>query len=275
MRNSRITVLGAQGLIGSQILHYLQQRGVDTFAPAKHDERIFTEPLGQVIYCIGLTADFRQRPLETVEAHVCLLRRLLATAQFESLTYLSSTRVYAQSDDTSENANLVVNPNHPSDLYNLSKLMGESLCLQSGRTGMKIARLSNIIGLCREPHNFIAQLLEEGYQHGTVTLQTALTSEKDYLYLDDAVQVLVALAQAEVTGIFNVASGYNTTNQEILDLIAAETSFKVTTIANAPVWTFAHIDITKIKQLFQFIPRQFAEYFPEYLRLYQTTRPAP
>ena len=119
MRNSRITVLGAQGLIGSQILHYLQQRGVDTFAPAKHDERIFTEPLGQVIYCIGLTADFRQRPLETVEAHVCLLRRLLATAQFESLTYLSSTRVYAQSDDTSENANLVVNPNQASDLYNL------------------------------------------------------------------------------------------------------------------------------------------------------------
>jgi len=28
---------------------------------------------GHVIYCIGLTADFRQKPFETIEAHVSKL----------------------------------------------------------------------------------------------------------------------------------------------------------------------------------------------------------
>jgi nucleoside-diphosphate-sugar epimerase len=268
------TVLGSKGFIGSYLLKFLQQRGLNYFAPERNDTRIFTEPLGHVIYCIGLTADFRQRPLETVEAHVCVLRRLLAEAQFESLTYLSSTRVYSDAHNTAETASLCVNPNHAGDLYNLSKLMGESLCLHSGRTGMKVARLSNIIGVCFEPHNFITQLLEEGYQRGTITLRTALASQKDYLYIADAVQLLVEIATAEVSGIFNVASGHNTTNQNILELMTQETPFSIEVTPAAPVWDFMPIDVSTVKTLFHFVPRQFADYFPEYLRLYQTTRTA-
>jgi len=66
----RVTVLGGSGFIGSHVARHLRRLGVACDTPARDDESIFSRPLGHVIYAIGLTADFRARPLETVEAHV-------------------------------------------------------------------------------------------------------------------------------------------------------------------------------------------------------------
>ncbi len=52
--------------------------------------------LGHAFYCIGLTADFRSRPFETIEAHCGLLKEVLSGSRFSSFVYLSSTRVYAR-----------------------------------------------------------------------------------------------------------------------------------------------------------------------------------
>lgn len=269
MADPRITVLGGNGFIGNHLLHHFQQRGLDCHAPVRGDESIFSEQLGHVIYAIGLTADFRVRPLDTVEAHVCLLNRLLASARFESLTYLSSTRVYADSSDTSETAYLRVNPNEAGDLYNLSKLMGESLCLHGERTNIKIARLSNIVGLRHDPDIFIDQLLEEGCAQGHIMLRTSLDSTKDYLYIDDAVEVLSAIALSSETGIFNVASGEGVKNGEIVRFLEQEMGFAVTVASDASVWNFTEIDISRIKALFKFSPRKFQDYFPRFLNLYR------
>ncbi len=91
---STFTVLGATGYIGSRLVAHLQAQGHTVWAPARGDAEVFTRPLGHVMYCVGLTADFRTRPFDTVDAHVGLLAEVLRRAQFESLLYLSSTRVY-------------------------------------------------------------------------------------------------------------------------------------------------------------------------------------
>jgi len=222
-----------------------------------------------VIYAIGLTADFRVRPLETVEGHVCLLQRLLQAGDFESLTYLSSTRVYVGSADTRESAPLRVNPNDGSDLYNLSKLMGESLCLHGGRPGLKVARLSNVVGLRRDPDMFIDQLLEEGHRTGKVVFRTAPESRKDYVHIDDVVRLVGQLALSEAAGIYNVASGEGVTNREIAAALRSELGFEVATVAEAPTWEFTAIDISKAEERFAYRPRKFADYFPGYLQDYQ------
>ncbi|MBV5307841.1 NAD(P)-dependent oxidoreductase [Chromatium okenii] len=272
MTTPLITVLGGHGFIGSHLLQFLKQQGLSYCAPDRNDATVFTQPLGHVIYCIGLTADFRTRPLDTVEAHICLLQRFIDKADFESFTYLSSTRVYAGVKNTQEEQNLVVNPNNASDLYNLSKLMGESLCLHCGRQNMKIARLSNIVGVCNEPTNFLTQLLEEGYKNGNLLLHTSLDSEKDYLGIDDTIQLLTKIALSQATGIFNIASGVNTKTAEIANFLAQKLGFKITVIENAPTWSFSVIDIHKIKTEFQFNPRQLNDYFPDFLDSYHHQR---
>ncbi|MES2850099.1 MAG: hypothetical protein V4685_13660, partial [Bacteroidota bacterium] len=91
-----ITVLGASGFIGSSIMKKLKEQNTQYFAPERN-EVITNRDLGDVIYCIGLTADFRTKPFETVDAHVCKLKQVLNECTFNSLTYLSSSRVYINS----------------------------------------------------------------------------------------------------------------------------------------------------------------------------------
>ncbi len=272
MSETLITVLGSAGFIGSHLARHLQRQGYRCNLPHKGDESIYTRPLGHVIYAIGLTADFRSRPLDTVEAHVCVLRRLIQAGNFTSLTYLSSTRVYAGLDNTAETAPLLVNPNEPGDLYNISKLMGESLCLHCGKSNMKVARLSNVVGLRPDPDIFIDQLLEEGCRIGHVVLRTSLASRKDYLFIDDAVELLTRIALSPDSGIYNVASGAGTENAEIARALAQDMGFEIAVAPDASAWDFTAIDITKVKTRFQFSPRSFSDYFPAFLQSYRLTK---
>ncbi|WP_228856685.1 NAD-dependent epimerase/dehydratase family protein [Desulfomarina profundi] len=140
------TVYGSTGIIGSHVTRYLEKNGFSVNTPDRDEVLSFSTPLGHVLYCIGVTADFRNRPIDTVQAHVCVLSEILRRGDFTSLLYLSSTRIYSGADSGREDARFSLDPSDPSDLYNLSKLMGESLCLQCGRKGVKIARLSNVVG---------------------------------------------------------------------------------------------------------------------------------
>ena len=268
----RVTVLGGSGFIGSHVARHLRRLGVACDTPARDDESIFSRPLGHVIYAIGLTADFRARPLETVEAHVCLLRRLIAGGGFSSLTYLSSTRVYAGSADTRETAPLRVCPAEPGDLYNLSKLTGEALCLSAGRAAAKVVRLSSVVGLPAAADSFIGQLLDEGRRSGRVLFRTTAASRKDYLWVGDAAEAIGRIALSPESGIFNLASGAGTANREIAQALAAELGFEVAFAADAAVWDFAAIDVSRAKTRFGFAPRRFAEFFPEFLRACRTNQ---
>lgn len=269
MSKTNITVLGGSGFIGSHVARHFQGIGCDPYLPRKGDESIYQRPLGHVIYAIGLTADFRHRPLDTVEAHVCILLRLIQSGNFESLTYLSSARVYAGSEDTAEMAQLKINPNDAGDLYNISKLMGESLCLNCGRNGMKVVRLSNVVGLRDDTDLFIDQILDEGRRTGKVLFQTSMDSRKDYIFIDDATDLIARIALCQEDGIYNVASGEGVKNSEIARIMEREMGFEISVAPSAPAWNFTAIDISKVKARFGFSPRIFSGYLPTYLQSYR------
>lgn len=269
---TKFTVLGGKGFIGSHLIARLIDDGHQVFAPNQITPEVLKTKHGHLIYSIGLTSDFRKRPLDTMQAHVCILRDLLEHAEFDSLTYLSSTRVYHGSDSTNEYASLRVNPENPEDLYNISKLAGESLCLHSGRPNVKIARLSNIVGYRKDSDLFIDQLLNEITTNKALTLKSSLSSEKDYLYIDDAASTIISLATSTTTGCFNVASGNNISNQTIIEHLKASFDFDLTISDNAPVIEFMPIDISKIKSIFSYEPAQFTEYFPQFINFYKNCK---
>lgn len=252
---SRFTVLGASGAIGSRLVKALRASGQDVMAPARDECSRLTGPLGHVIYAIGVTADFRSRALDTVEAHVCALTPLLRNAQFESFLYLSSTRVYGGQSQGAEDAALSVNPNDPSDLYNLSKLMGESMCLTSGRSGVRVARLSNVVGAeDADSSNFLPSLLRDA-RAGHITLRTDLASAKDYIHIDDVLDLLPRIACQGQHSMYNVASGQQVTHGQWVDHLVASTGCTVKVLANAPVACFAPVDVARIRTEFGFVPR--------------------
>ncbi|MET0313478.1 MAG: SDR family oxidoreductase, partial [Hansschlegelia sp.] len=220
---------------------------------------------GHLFYCIGLTADFRSRPFETMRAHVSIPTELLERADFESFLYLSSTRVYGKSDRAEETAELSTTPEDPSDLYNLSKLTGEAICLHSGRAGARVARLSNVVGVDPGSPTFLSDLMRDAAK-GHVTLQTDPSSWKDYVMIDDVCDLLAKIAFEGRSPIYNVASGVDITHGALVERLSALTGATYDVKPGAPVSRFPKIAVDRIKSEFKFEPRDVMSYLPDLMR---------
>lgn len=258
MSGQRFTVLGGQGFVGHALSQFLHQHGHAVLTPSRQLSvaQLLESLHGHVVYCIGLTADFRSRPWDTVDAHVGLLRQLLAHGQFESLTYLSSTRVYLGSGAGHEDAALTVLPQLPDQLYNLSKLMGESLCHAAHRPErpVRVVRLSNVVGGDLSSDNFIYALLREALASGQILLNSSLDSAKDYIALSDVTRMLARIASEGQQRCYNLASGQQTRHGDIVSAIARLTGAQVTVADQAPRADFPPIDIHRLRSEFDFTP---------------------
>ena len=262
----KCTVLGGRGFVGGHLVRHLESSGFEVHVPPREIVSSLSGALGHVFYCIGLTADFRSRPFETVDAHVTTLASILQRADFESLTYLSSTRVYARSVKTEEDVQIGVCSQDVSDLYNLSKLLGESLCVACDRPKVRIVRLSNVIGPGMGDENFVGALIREA-KVGHIRLRTDLNSAKDYVAIDDATMLLRNIAFSGREKIYNVAAGVQVSNGQLTDELCKFYGCTLEIDADAPSFRFPQVNIQKITSEFAFNPSDAIDTLVKTLRL--------
>lgn len=255
-----VTILGGEGFIGRRLRAECERRGFDVKVPPR-GALPQDEDLGHVFYCIGVTADFRSRPFDTVEAHVHALARWLQAGRFETFLYLSSTRIYGGLEENSTAHEEVALPVTPSadSLYNLSKLLGEALCLSDARSGVRVARIANVYGPAMSDKNFLGSVIAEARREGTVTILEDPSSSKDYIHVDDVVGLLLSISLRGCHRIYNVASGTATTHAEIARLVREEFGATVDFRTAGVRRCFPTIDIGRICDEFDFHSRPLSE----------------
>ena len=219
---SDYTILGASGYIGRHLKRVLEADGFDVFAPARDDPSIFFRPLGRVFFCIGMTADYRERPASTIEAHAGIITKLIEAGNFAHLVYLSSTRLYDLFPGTASTTGverIAVDPQNPRHLYDISKLLGENVCLTYAGERTSVARLSGVYGFTEDAPGFLSELVRRALSSRKFTLDSADGIVRDYIRIDDTIDALRRLADpaalASTYGIVNVASGMNVSNGDI------------------------------------------------------------
>lgn len=226
------------------------------FAPARNQTISSDDNLGHVIYCIGLNGIFAvQKPFEMGEAHVGLLMDYLKNFKYASFLYLSSTRVYGPSADTGEESPLQVNPAKPAELYALSKLMGESICIGTGNPSVRIVRLSNVFGPDYTSSNFLPVMLRDAVTKKQIQLQSGLKSEKDYIGIDDVVNILPQIATSGKNRLYNVAFGKNTGHQELMNKLKEITGCQVEVQKDAVDVLLPRIRTDRLREEFNFSPK--------------------
>ena len=268
------TVLGGEGFIGGRLKLRLAERGFEVRTPARAELPDLRGELGHVIYAIGVTADFRSRPWDTIEAHVSLPSRLLQGIRCRSFLYLSSTRVYAHALSTREEAGLPVNPSDPDELYNLSKLAGEAICLAQSAHTVRVARLSNVYGYEANSQNFLPSLIREALETGRIALRSAAGSAKDYVSVDAAADLLIDIALGGKHRLYNVASGVNTRAGDIAEAIGRATGATVEILPGAPEVSFAPIDVARLNAEFRHRPSPLLADLPDLVGVYRRERRA-
>jgi len=250
----KFTILGSNGFIGSHIVKHLKKNGISCYSPDLKKEQISSKNLGHVIYAIGVS-DFKNKPFEVIDSHVCLLKNILEKTNFDSFLYLSSTRVYYNSSTIQEEDSLVVNPQSLSDLYNISKLMGESLCFASKKPNVRVVRLSNVTGNSNAKNLlFIPWIMKDAIEKKKITLFSSLESEKDYVYIDDVVKILPEISLKGKFSIYNVATGKNIKSRDIVNELVKITGCDVEVAPDAKTYSFPPISIKRIKNEFNFEP---------------------
>src|SRR5580704_13059050 len=108
MTAKQFTVFGASGFVGARLAQHLKNATHPVNAVTRSNAPPHGADLGHVIYAIGITADFRNRPFDTVAAHVGRLAEVLQNYKFDSFLYLSSTRIYRGAASTREEAEICI-----------------------------------------------------------------------------------------------------------------------------------------------------------------------
>ena len=263
-----ITILGSSGFIGSHLVKKLRELDMPYFSPARDDE-LSNKELGDVIYCVGVRSVFTTKPFETVNAHVCKLLKVLQQCEFDSFLYLSSARLYKSQVEVAREENPIqVDPSDPTDLYNISKAMGESLSLTCGRK-IRVARLSRVYGGDFASSNFLSAVLNEALSTNKVTLHTSLDAESDYVSIDDVVDALLKIALGGNYQIYNVASGMRVSNRVLMERISDLSGCEIEVAPKPSQTTFPQISIDRIKGEFGFTPASILDDMERLVELYR------
>jgi len=258
MSQPKATIIGGSGFIGSHLCSRLSKLNWLYNTPNQTSILKHHKDMGHIFYCAGLTSDYEQRPFDTVEAHVSLLNKILKNCRFQSLTYLSSTRLYDSLTCTiaSEELALSLNPGQMRHLYDLSKALGESLCLAMGKGRARIARLSCVYNDHTDNEGFLPGLLQQIItQNQThININSSPYFTRDYIHIQDVIDALILIATKGSSFIYNVASGENISNKALFSTLSDLSHCKIKpTLYNRPKNTCT-ISIEKMQTEFNWKP---------------------
>ncbi len=267
------TVVGAGGYIGSKLVAHLQRSGWSCTAVRRGETVWMQRPLGHVFYCAGLTADHALHPHDTVQAHVGLLNELLQHGHYDSLVYLSSTRLYdgLPGPVVDEDSALALNPANPRHVFDLSKALGEALCRHASQGRARVARLSCVVSDDPDAPGFLPNLMRQLRLHrgGPLEVNTSLHAARDYVAMEDVLQALVRIACRGTQAAYNVASGHNIGNAELLQRLNELSGHELHARHRLRVASPAVVSVERLRREFGWQPSSLWDTLPAWLAMPQ------
>lgn len=221
-----VAVTGATGFVGKHLLRRSSSQFVFhplTLGQLEFKKEITFGPfnIDHVIHLAAKTyvPDSWVMPHEFYEINVMGTQRVLDFCRTQkcSLTYVSSY-VYGKPEYLPIDEDHRVIPNTP---YNHSKLMGEELCAFYNRVfdvNVAILRPFNLYGPDQNLLFLIPKIIRQASSEGCINLES-LTPKRDYLYISDFLDLLIATFGHQGCSIYNAGSGSSYSVKELVKII--------------------------------------------------------
>jgi nucleoside-diphosphate-sugar epimerase len=247
------TVIGAAGFVGAHLARHVRSRGSACLTLDIGEAAALEQTHGHVVYCPG-GADDESTASDLVEAQVGQLARLLKRGCFETLTYLSSTRLYESGAGAGGTLRIEVDPADRRHLFALSTALAESLCLNSGRQDVRLVRLASPYADSLMADTFLHRVLRAARDGTAASFDVAPDAAHDFIHVEDVCSVLVNVARRGRRPVYNLASGVNISNAALFDAVARLTGTRLSAALPPSGRPSPVIDITALREDFAIRP---------------------
>lgn len=178
-----------------------------------------------------------------LDVNVLLPFKISERFKKSKIIYSSSVSVYGNHED-------IITENTPSNRpnnYGLSKLAGEFIIKFHPK--YQIIRFSSLYGSGMFQKTFIAQKIAEVKKARTITLFGDGSRFQDYLYINDAIDYLIAAAHCKECGVYLGVNGRSYSNTEVGEIIRSlfpDCKIKYINSDNNPSFTYNNLLTRKI-----------------------------
>ena len=266
----KIIILGGSGYIGRELSEFvkLAQPNADIIALSSRDIDLTDCKSGEylddildsqtILYiCAGIKKQLGDS-LTTFRKNISITQNILESkkiSQCKKTIFLSSAAVYGENINNLEISETTTCS--PSSYYGLSKKLSEELFelvyKKTEGKGLILARMPLVYGP-RESQNIYGPsgFASNAKAGQTQTLWGDGTEKRNFLFVDDLIQVLFFIGKSEFQGVVNIANSTSNNFQEIIEVLA-ELNFNLT--VNQKVRTKGKVDqgydISRLKKIFQ------------------------
>jgi nucleoside-diphosphate-sugar epimerase len=219
MNGRSVLLTGATGLIGANILAALTAAGI----PVQTKGRRNGPMLGTYDYIIHAAgyaqpSRFLDDPMGTAAVNTTMLMSLLERLNPGGrLLFLSTSELYNGNPRGLHNENDIgtTTPAHSRAIYIESKRCGEAICHEARRAGKTaiIARVCSVYGpgARKKDTRVMSELIDQGIMFGEIALKDGGQARRVFLYVTDAVEMLLNILIRGEQALYNVGGpAYNT-----------------------------------------------------------------
>lgn len=220
---SRYLITGKNGFCGRKLEAFLKQEGNDVYGlprefldnlpilvsyinEIKPDIIIHTAAYGNLA-----SQDNKAEVLFTNELKTLILLEALQGVEYQKFIFFSSSSVYGKPYQNMAELDQI----YPNTLYGITKANAERIVLSYPRT--VVIRPSTIIGPGDNPEHLLPKMIE--YAKSGKILPFVPSPVHDYIHVDDVCSAINILLQNDATGIYNVGTGIETSNLELVPIV--------------------------------------------------------
>jgi UDP-glucose 4-epimerase len=227
-------------------------------------EKLISDDLDGIIHFAALTGVLQSfdNPVEFANVNVLGTLNLLENCRKKHIPkfIFASTGAIYGNQKAPFDEEMLPDPISP---YAASKIAAENYCISYGNTfdiSYSILRFSNVFGPRKSfgPYaNVIPKFVRSALRNEPITVFGDGTQERDFVFVKDVARACFLALSKENSGIFNIATGVNTSINNLIPIIESLMNRKFTTNYSPPrdgEIKYAYSSISKATQLLGYRP---------------------